>query len=176
MADFLHAIRKTLINEGMVNGKTGYVNDPDDPGGETNYGITKKVAKSYGYTGPMKEIPEDKVFEIYRRGYWNPCKCDMIKDQIIADKLFDTAVNVGVSRAIIILQTAINYAQPETSGIVVGVDGLIGPKTLKAIDETNKNDLIMGMQDVQWEYYKRLIENNPRLKKFEKGWHRRAFS
>lgn len=76
----------------------GYVNHPSDPGGETNFGITKSVAVFNGYSGPMKDIPLDLVKKIYREKYWDKCGCgNMETKRAIA--VFDTAVNCGVARA-----------------------------------------------------------------------------
>lgn len=86
------AIRRVLLSEG------GYVNHPSDPGGETNYGITIKVARANGYQGSMRDLPVDEARRIYRFQYANPVHFD--DDPRGLDyTLFDYAVNSGVSRA-----------------------------------------------------------------------------
>jgi lysozyme family protein len=105
MADFDRAILKVLRHEGVefgpdgrpVSGRTGYVNHPDDPGGETHYGVTRKVALENGYAGPMRDIPYTKVLDIYRRRYWDDLKGDEIPDQEIAEELLDAGVNCSPS-------------------------------------------------------------------------------
>ena len=67
---FQEALKRVLQHEG------GYVNHPSDPGGETNYGITKSVARQYGFKGSMKVIPMDIVEKIYKDQYWNAMSCD----------------------------------------------------------------------------------------------------
>lgn len=86
------AISRVLKSEG------GYVNHPSDPGGETNYGITIKVARENGYSGPMRTMPIDIAKRIYRLKYANPVRFD--EDPAGLDyTLFDYAVNSGVGRA-----------------------------------------------------------------------------
>ncbi|MGJ3630121.1 glycosyl hydrolase 108 family protein [Sphingomonas sp. MMS24-JH45] len=58
------AIEEVLANEGGVN-----ANDPRDAGGETMFGITKAVARADGYTGPMRDLPRQRAFDIYFRRY-----------------------------------------------------------------------------------------------------------
>ena len=70
MADFERAVEKTLKLEG------GFVNDPDDPGGATKYGITEATARAHGYTGDMRELPLDVAREIYKKSYWDIARLD----------------------------------------------------------------------------------------------------
>ncbi len=114
--DFKAALKRVLKHEG------GYVNDPRDTGGETNYGITKTTARSYGYTGSMKDIPVDVVERIYKAMYWDAMSCDSFH-YAIAFQLFDAAVNHGLLNARKILQRAVGVKD----------DGMIGPVSLAAI-------------------------------------------
>ena len=77
----------------------GYVNHPDDPGGETMKGITKRTATAHGYNGPMKSIPDELVKQIYRKSYWDAAGCPN-HPLPVAVALFDAAVNCGVTRAV----------------------------------------------------------------------------
>ncbi|MEY2339774.1 glycosyl hydrolase 108 family protein, partial [Acinetobacter baumannii] len=79
---FQTALKRVLQHEG------GYINHPSDPGGETNYGITKSVARQYGYKGSMKDIPMDIVEKIYKNQYWNAMSCDNFPFSV-AFQLFD---------------------------------------------------------------------------------------
>jgi lysozyme family protein len=78
----------------VIGAEGGYVNDPNDPGGETKYGISKRVY-------PNEDIPNltlDHAKDLYHRDYWLPAGCDALAypmDVIV----FDTAVNQGVSVA-----------------------------------------------------------------------------
>ena len=109
------ALRILLRHEG------GYVNHTDDPGGETNYGITRAVALKHGYTGSMATLPLSVATDIYRKSYWAPIKADQIPDNL-RFHVFDAAVNSGPAQAIKWLQQCAGTA----------VDGVVGPKTLEA--------------------------------------------
>jgi len=95
----------------------GYVNHPSDPGGETNFGISKRAYPSLN----IKTLTKEQAGEIYRRDYWAPINGDSLP-LMLSIFAFDTAVNMGVSRAAHMLQEAAGVTQ----------DGVIGPKTLKA--------------------------------------------
>lgn len=86
---FDQAVKFVLEREG------GYVNDPQDPGGETNYGISKRA---YPNVNIKALTPEDAAV-IYKRDYWSPAGCDQMTPGM-ALVVFDTAVNVGVNRAV----------------------------------------------------------------------------
>lgn len=100
-----------MINEG------GYVNDINDLGGETKYGISKKAY-------PYLDIPSltlEQAKNIYKKDYWDRCKCDYIPDALSV-AVFDFAVNSGVKTAIKKLQIALG----------VKADGIIGNQTIGA--------------------------------------------
>ena len=113
--DFDKAFDRLIGHEG------GYSNHPDDPGGETMWGVTARVARANGYTGPMKDMPRSTAKAIYRKLYWDAVKADQLPDVVRFD-VFDGAVNSGVSQSTKWLQRA--------SGVVD--DGVIGPKTIAA--------------------------------------------
>lgn len=73
----------------------GYINHPDDPGGETNFGISKRAYPSLD----IANLTEEQAKEIYRRDYWDKCGCNSLpepEDLIV----FDTAINMGIGRAL----------------------------------------------------------------------------
>lgn len=113
--NFDQAFDRLLGHEGA------YSNHPADPGGETMWGVTKRVAEAGGYTGAMKDFPRDRAKQVYRFEYWEAVKADQLPESLRFD-VFDAAVNSGVKQAIKWLQYSIG-AEP---------DGLIGPATLKA--------------------------------------------
>lgn len=79
--------------------ESGYVDDPDDPGGETKYGISKRAYPDMD----IKNLTVDAAREIYKRDYWDACGCDGLKPGLdIA--VFDTAVNMGCYSATAILK------------------------------------------------------------------------
>ena len=101
----------------VIGNEGGYVDHPADPGGETNFGISRRA-----YPGEdIKGMTIDRAREIYRRDYWGPAGCDAVPDGIRAD-LFDMAVNAGPAAAVRALQRAVG----ETA------DGILGPRTIQA--------------------------------------------
>lgn len=99
----------------------GYGNDPHDPGGETNMGISKRSYPKEDIRGMTKE----RAAAIYRRDFWDACKCDDLPSGLDL-VTFDAAVNSGPSRAAKWLQQAIG----------VDADGKIGPQTIAAAKST----------------------------------------
>ena len=90
----------------------GYVNDPNDPGGETNFGISKR---SYPNVD-IKGLTRDKAKAIYLHDFWDPIAADALPPSV-QFQLLDFAVNSGISTAIRYLQRAVGVAD----------DGVWGP-------------------------------------------------
>ena len=109
--------RFALAVSGVLRAEGGYVNDPADPGGETKFGISKAAYPALD----IAALTEDDARAIYRRDYWDACRCDSLPAPL--DWLvFDAAVNQGVQAAGKMLQGAVGVA----------VDGKIGPATVAA--------------------------------------------
>lgn len=162
MEDFFDkAVENTLKNEG------GYVNDPNDPGGETNFGISKRSYPDLD----IKTLTRTKAKAIYYRDYWLPAQCDRISDFNLANKIFDLSVNTGISRAIILLQRALRYC-----GQDIREDGIPGPKTLGAVEDTNPAELLYALKAEAARYYRMLCRENPNLTGFLNGWLNRAYA
>lgn len=106
----------------LIGHEGGYSNHPADPGGETMWGITFRVARSWGYTGPMIELPREVAKEIYKSLYWDKVRTDDMPEAVRFD-VFDCAVNSGAGQAVRFLQRATGVAD----------DGRIGPVTLRAV-------------------------------------------
>ena len=150
----------------------GYVNNPADKGGETNYGITAATAHGAGYTGAMKDMTVDQAKAIYRKLYWEKPGFDKITDDSLAMALFDQGVNMGTGTAVKNLQQAYNYLNSE----VIQVDGLLGPNTVQAVNSYKyPADLLNCLNGVRISRYLEIVENNPTQKVFLRGWLRRAF-
>jgi len=154
----------------------GYVNDPKDPGGETNYGITKQVAREHGYTGPMRSLPKDKAGEIYVETYIKkPGFMPLVEiEPAVAEELVDTGVNMGPARPSRWFQQSLN----EVCASGIAVDGKVGPGTISAYRACQ---LRMGGRSLcirvldrldakQSAEYDRLVRNNPTLNRFLRGW------
>lgn len=99
----------------VVESEGGYVNDPNDPGGATRYGITEAVARANGYTGDMRTLPLETAKSIYQKDYWDACKCGEMPWPLSL-YVFDCAVNQGVSPAKRLLQRALGTVQDEIIG------------------------------------------------------------
>ena len=119
---FARALPRVLVHEG------GFVNDPHDPGGATNKGVTYRVYDAYRTrkglpTRDVREISGEEVSDIYRKQYWDAVKGDELPPGLDY-VLFDGAVNSGPSQSVKWLQRAL--------GSVV-VDGQMGQATLAAV-------------------------------------------
>lgn len=110
----------------------GYVNDPADPGGETNHGITVKVARAAGYQGEMRDLPAEMALQIARHEYWDRLRLDEIGaiSPAIAFELFDTNLNMWTGAAVGWLQTALNALSHQPATQDIRIDGLVGTLTI----------------------------------------------
>lgn len=165
------------IIAGIIAVEGGYVNHPLDPGGETNYGITKKVAVQHGYTGPMKDMPESVAFNIYADSYIAKPRFDKVIEvsEPVGTKLVDMGVNVGQGRAAKWYQIALNsFSRGCTDYPCVIADGIIGDKTITAHKNLiNKRGsvlscklLLRGLDSQQGAHYMGLTS----LATFNVGW------
>ena len=109
---------------GLLGEEGNYSNDPRDPGGETMYGITKRVAIANGYTGNMRDLPLDTAKAIAKKVYWDTASCDQLP-YAVAFQVFDTAYNGG--HPIQWLQQAVGTV----------ADGVIGAATIGAVRSTD---------------------------------------
>lgn len=148
--------------EMILHHEGGYVDHPDDPGGETNMGIIKRVWEDWGGTKDMKDLTREDVEPIYRANYWDRVKGDDLPAGLDLC-VFDWGVNSGTGRAAKYLQRMIG-ATP---------DGGIGPMTLAALDEyLIDNDIV----DVIKEYTAQrqaFYEGLSHFDTFGRGWTRR---
>jgi lysozyme family protein len=159
------AIEKVLKHEG------GYVNDPLDRGGETNFGITVATARAFGYTGPMKALPLETAKAIYKKNYWDKLQGDAIDtlSPALAEELFDSGVNCGTATAGKWLQTAINALATQN----IAVDGVVGPGTLAALRALKPSDLpiVLKLMNIQQgAHYLAITQRDERQKRFIRGW------
>jgi lysozyme family protein len=168
-----------LIDE-LLDREGGYVNDPRDSGGETNYGITKAVAVSHGYTGAMRTMPRSTAQRIYHNLYWERPSFDLVSGYYprVAEELFDTGVNMGPSVAVTFLQRSLNALNRNGSDYIdIPVDGRIGAKTTEALSGFKKRRglageevLLEALNALQGERYIRLAETHPKDESFLYGW------
>lgn len=158
----------------LLKNEGGYVDNPRDPGGETNFGVTKDTARRYGYQGDMRTMTRADALAIYRSQYFHAPKFDDVfaLSPGIAAELFDTGVNMGPEKAVQFLQRALNGL-----GDHCLADGQIGPGTianLKAFlakrGDQGETVLLKALNGLQLERYVELAEKNPNLKTFLYGW------
>ena len=159
MAQFQNVIQRTLRTEG------GYVNDPEDSGGETAFGISNAQYPDID----MHTLTLEQAKEIYKRDYWDRLRLDEIKSDRIAWKVFDIAVNCGTPRAAIMLQHSVGVEQ----------DGVIGSETIATVNQNitlkNTQVVIDTLSELQARHYARTVRNSPKNAKFIVGWMDRAF-
>lgn len=152
MTNFEKAVKIILKHEG------GYINHPSDPGGETNFGISKRAYPDVD----IANLTEEEAAEIYKRDYWDRVKGDELPYPI-ALCVFDTAVNSGVSRASRWLQETCN-AYP---------DGIVGPNTIRNVLnawEASHSYVLTSYMRKRLEFLQRLSTWDT----FGRGWGRRV--
>lgn len=166
-----YTINKIIAIEG------GYVNDPDDSGGETKYGITEAVARLYGYDGPMIDLPRETAFDIYTDKYWDILKADdLVKlSESIAEEVVDTGVNMGVGRAAVFLQRSLNVLNQQGELYSdIDVDSRIGPATIGALAEylqqRDESAMIKALNCLQGAFYIDLAERREKDETYLYGW------
>jgi lysozyme family protein len=147
------ALSELLKHEG------GYVNNPKDPGGMTNLGVTRAVWESYvgreSSEKEMRTLTPAQVAPLYKRKYWDAINGDSLPSGLDLC-VFDCAVNSGVGRAAKMLQGILGLAQ----------DGSIGPKTLEACNKFSSKDLVDKFCKARQDF----LESLPTFKTFGKGW------
>jgi lysozyme family protein len=155
-----------------------YSDDPKDSGGKTRYGITERVARAHGYTGPMDELPIDLAGQIYRSDYWDLIRLDDVAELSpdVACELFDSAVNVGQAMAVMWLQRSLNALNDGASRWPdVPVDRLMTPVTLHALAgqlhrPKGEQVLLKALNALQGAHYIALAEARPKDERFVAGW------
>jgi lysozyme family protein len=146
----------------LLKHEGGFVDHPKDPGGMTNLGVTKAVYDKWigreSTEAEMRGLTQDDVAPIYKKNYWDRCKCDQLPSG--ADwSVFDWAVNSGTGRASKAMQKIVGAKQ----------DGAIGPKTLQMIANEKAEFLVERMYDQRQSFYEKLNT----FETFGRGWTRR---
>ena len=158
MADaFDTCLAFTLREEG------GYVDDPADPGGATNMGITLATYREWSDNpdlGPtqVQDMTERTARAIYRSKYWNPLRADALPVGVDLS-VFDMGVNAGIWRSARLLQRAIGFTGDE-------VDGCIGPETLGAAAKCDARSIVDDLAQRQAAFYRSLDDFDT----FGAGW------
>ena len=154
MTRFDQCLKFVLASEG------GFVDDPTDRGGATNFGVTQVTYDTYRDKlgvprQSVKNISNDEVKVIYAKQYW----CDGLPPPL--DLLvFDSSVQHGTSRARKWLQRCVG----------VHDDGVVGAATMSAVNVADKHALVEKYFAIRDAFYERIISNDPSQEKFRRGW------
>lgn len=174
MSRFDIAIAVVLRHEGYA------VDDPRDPGGATNYGISLRWLKTRNKlegdidkdgqidSEDIKKMQRSDAIRLYWHYWWQPYGYDRIQCQAIATKAFDLAVNMGAKQSHRCLQRAIRAVKSDT-GILE--DGYIGPLTLAVVNTLADAPLLAAYRSEAAGYYRSLHKPH-----YEKGWLNRAYA
>jgi lysozyme family protein len=181
MAIFEKAYDITMSHEG------GYVNDPDDAGGETYCGVSRKNFpnwQGWEYIDQVKRTRDIKTNEVlnhdtlkamvklfYKAEFWDYHNLDSFEFQEIANEIFDTGINMGRVIGARFLQKALNLLNKnEQKFDDLKIDGKIGSKTLRCFQYVNYRTVLKVMNGLQFNKYVELCEKNPVYEKFFYGW------
>lgn len=167
--------------EDLINREGDYSNDPADAGGETKFGVTKREAIKFGYTGDMRDFPRTLARAYYRKKCWEEPGYSRVNDYfpLLADKLLDFGVNAGTQTASKALQDCLNVLND--GGTIypdLVVDGNIGPATLYALDaylrkrkgEGGEKVLMFMVAAQQSVHYIDIAKARPQNERFMYGW------
>ncbi|MFN9539664.1 MAG: glycoside hydrolase family 108 protein [Planctomycetota bacterium] len=188
MAEFEIAFDETMLHEG------GYVDDPDDRGGETYRGVARKFHPAGTGWKIVDELKREKpdsfadlldqkqelqtlVASFYREQFWRPIRGEQLSDQALANELFDTAVNQGVGTAIRFWQEALNLLNRNAKDYPeIEVDGVAGERTLATTNQflqrnRGQSDRLLKVLNLQQgARYLEIARKNPVQRKFLHGW------
>jgi lysozyme family protein len=178
MSCFENYIKRILQNEGSK-----YTNDPNDPGGPTKWGIALKFIKD-DIKGldidididddgdidsiDIQNLTEANAIAIYRNKYWDK-NLEKVLDCSKSIKILDMRINLGIVTTNKIVQKAL-----VNLGYNLVIDGKIGPKSIAAIEDADKDAFVNELKDLQWDRYQMLIEKNSKLAVYKKGWYNRS--
>lgn len=143
-----------LAFDRLMGHEGGYVNDPEDPGGETNWGISKRTYPQVD----IAQLTRENAKVIYKKDFWDRVRADQLYDGV-AFQTFDFAVNSGIETAVRYLQRALGVAD----------DGYWGPVTKRAATASSESDQIMRLCALRLKFMTRLSI----WPKYSRGWSNR---
>jgi lysozyme family protein len=166
--------------EDVLAREGGHVNDPDDSGGDTKFGVTEVIARKAGYTGAMKDLSRDEARRIlYDLFIVQPGFDHVIAlDHDIGEELVDTGINMGVLRAGEFLQRCLNVFNQRAEHFPdIKVDGKVGPDTRAALKSyfdrrgaVGRAVLLGALNSLQGAFYIELAERREKDEKWVYGW------
>lgn len=159
MSNFDYAIDFVFAVEGYVS------NHKADAGGYTKYGIAQKANPGVD----VKNLTLDGAKKIYRKNYWDACKCDSF-DKRVGLYVMDYAVNSGVATSAKALQRCANRLISGKADSPLVVDGKIGPKSIEAINKLNPEELVAALHAARVTFFLNLVRKNASQNVFLRGW------
>lgn len=181
-----------FTKQNIITDKTGveggYVKNVNDSGGETNHGITlalandykKQLVNLYSWDGTMINLSLTMAYWLYETHFWKRMYCDdlVARNPLFADKLFDMAINMGVTTAGTYFQQILNANNNQgTLYTDLKVDGYLGPSTLKALDayiakrgKEGVNRALCALLAEQGHHYLNLVQKRQKDEEFYYGW------
>lgn len=153
----------------LIEREGGFVNNPNDAGGATCWGITFQTLHDWRRAPvgieDVRGLTQEEAAQIYRALYYTKGGFDRIPDPDLQEFLFDTAVNSGLGRAAMCLQAALH----------VQADGVVGPQTLAALAaNTNPKALYHAAVAARALFLLRIVGGNPSQAVFAEGWANRV--
>ena len=177
MSCFDIAVQTVLKDEG------GFVNDPQDSGGATKYGISLKWLRSLVLEPDIAHLDQnsngvidfddiaaltrEQTIFLYHRYFWEPHRYERISVQMIANKVFNLTVNAGAHAS----HTALQWALRATGNQEVVMDGVLGDRTIKAVNAVDFRVLLAALRSEIASHYRLLKKPH-----FEAGWLNRAYA
>ena len=185
MADFKLAYFKTMGHEG------GYVNNPNDRGGETYKGIARNFHPTWQGWSLIESYKKDKnfirllerdeyleqlVLAFYKTQFWDALELDHLKSQTIADELFDSSVNLGTGTTIMLLQEALNLLNRNQHDFKdIRLDGKMGPRTIASLQSySNEMAMLKTLNGLQFVRYRNICFKDATQEVFFHGWLKRV--
>ena len=143
----------------------GYTDDKYDKGGKTKYGIIEEEAREFGYKGDMQDLTMDFAKNIYLKKYYLGNKLDKVANDKVALSICDWIVNSG-RNGTKNAQVAIN----QLTNANLDVDGIIGNKTLEALNAADPEKFLEVYHNLQRIYYRSKVEADKTQEDFLAGW------
>lgn len=180
VSSFDLAIPVILAHEGTDT--NFWVDDPNDRGGETAWGISTLIIQREGITaaelglanlapGALKNLTKAAAAYMYKKLFWDKYGYGRLWDQRVATKVFDASVNMGPSTAHRLAQKAAGVCGNPPQD---GVDGIFGKHTVDAINACDPNQFLSAYVDQMHQRYDAIIAADPTQQKFASNWSRRA--
>lgn len=165
--------RFDLAVENLLKFEGDYSDNPNDSGGATKFGVSLKwyrsTVDSQATVETIKHLTKTRAIELYQDYFW---RYDAILDQAVAEKIFNMAVNMGSGTAHRIIQQAAEYV----SNKFLSLDGVLGPKSIAAINSCDPDALLSELRARMVVRYAEIVLQNPSQKIFLLGWMRRGVS